>query len=525
MANSQQTSNGNEKPNVILFMVDQLAAKWLEAASSGTSHTPNICRLQQRGVTFTNAFTSNPVCSPSRSTIATGLTSRGHGLIENGYYLDPSIPTFMQVLQENGWRTGGIGKMHFQPLSQSRYPDYRAYGFDVTHVTEDCRSGEWLDWVEQEHPEYYEKALATVWACDDMPVFAEYGPNRVNLREKIKQIREGFEWSTPEFPNNTRDAYTLPFPEEISQSSWITKNTLSFIREMSRSNQPFFAQVSYVGPHYPYAPPAEYMNYVDVDKIPAPVPAEWAMDPHAPHYFKEKEPVTGDWRHVRHCYFADISYLDYQIGLVMDALEETGQLANTYIIFVSDHGDLLYDHGLLNKEEKHYDACIRVPLIIAGPQVQAGKVCDELVQLEDICPTILEMASLPAPSLPSGYNNISESDIQSLPGSSLLGWCRGEKPSAWRDAAYIESYNSIWNISPNSWARTIRTKEFRYTFYPNGNGEQMFHLGKDVNEQNNIVSNPEFADVRQKLRDRLMDLIVLQDYPKTPRNLVKLGVY
>jgi len=130
-------------------MVDQMGAKWLETAMNGICDLPNLRRLQGMGMTFTNAFSSNPVCCPARAGIATGLASRGHGLLSNGYQLNPDIPTFMKTLQTAGWRTGAFGKIHFYPFdSESHpYPDYREYGWDVVHATEDNRTGEWHDWI------------------------------------------------------------------------------------------------------------------------------------------------------------------------------------------------------------------------------------------------------------------------------------------------------------------------------------------------------------------------------------------
>lgn len=230
---------------------------------------------------------------------------------------------------------------------------------------------------------------------------------------------------------------------------------------------------------------------------------------------------------MRHCYFADIAHLDHQLGRIMEALEKTDRMDNTYLIFLSDHGNLLNDHGFRGKEERHYDACIRVPLVIAGSGLQRGVTCDELVQLEDICPTVLEMAGLSYPIMPKmgPYLKAAVESIPTLPGRSLLSLCRGERPSDWREAAYSESYNAIWSVTPGDWARTIRTKDFRYTFYANGNGEQMFHLRQDPDEQPNIVADPAYTGMRQELRDRLMELVVMQDYPKTRRDLFALGVH
>ena len=106
-----------------------------------------------------------------------------------------------------------------------------------------------------------------------------------------------------------------------------------------------------------------------------------------------------------------------------------------------------------------------------------------------------------------------------------MGLCRGETPVGWRDAAYSESFNAIWSITPGDWARTIRTAQYRYTFYASDNGEQMFDLRTDPDEQHNVVADPAYARIRQELRDRLLELIVMQDYPKTRRELFALGVH
>ena len=514
------------RPDIIFFMVDQLSAKWLEAASSGVCPTPNLDRLRSLGVTFRNAITSNPVCCPTRATIATGLTTRGHGVLQNGYELDPALPTFMRSLQQAGWETGAFGKVHLRAHFHGVHLDYRPYGFGVVHNTEDPRAGEWLDWVEQEHPQHYDAALATIWPTG-IPELREYGPSRADLRSRIEEVRRDFPWATPEFPHSNAGRHTLPFPEEVSQTAWITRHALDWIGNTER-NRPLYAHISYVQPHGPFCPPAELMRCVNVDQIPAPVPAEWVEDPHAPAYFRDKTPVdAADWRITRQYYFADLVHLDRQLGLVLDALEQAGRLPNAYLIFLSDHGELFGDHGFRGKEERHYDACIRVPLIIAGPGLEQGLVCDQLVQLEDLCPTVLEMAAMPPPRFPKqgSYLKADAEDIPTLPGRSLLALCRGETPSGWREAAYTESYNAIWSVTPIDWARTIRTHDFRYTYYPHGGGDQLFCLRDDPDEQHNLVGDPAHEGVRQDLRDRLMELIIMQDYPLPMRELFALGVH
>lgn len=512
-------------PNIVFFMVDQLSAKWVEAAECGVCDLPNLQRLKKRGVNFTRAITSNPVCCATRATLATGMSTRGHGVLENGYQLNPDLPTFMQVLQGGGWRTGAFGKVHFQPHFRGLWPDYKPYGFDETHITEDARGGEWLDWVEENHPDHYESVLATIWPTK-IPEFAEYGPDKRDLRSRIEKIRETFQWATEEYPRNTFGASTLPFPQEVCQTNWITGHALDFIHGMD-PDQPFFAQISYVQPHGPFHVPAEYLSRVDTSKIPEPVEAEWLQDPNAPRELSRRQPVTGDWEYARHCYFADLCHLDEQLGRIMTALEETGRLDDTYIIFLSDHGEMCYDHGFLSKEEKHYDACIRVPLVVAGPGVAPGTTCEAMVQLEDICPTILDAADQHMPFLPKmgPYLDVAAEQIPVLPGRSLLQLCTAGIPDDWRTAAYSESYNHINSAHHGQWARTVRTEPYRYTYYPDGHGEQLFDLLQDPDEQNNLVADPAYAETRIHLRDRLLDLVIQQDYPKTHRDLFAFGVH
>ncbi len=123
---------------VVLIMVDQLVAMWLEVAiRDNIVDLPNFSAMQAQGLTFRNAFTPNPLCAPARASLATGMPTSSHGVSECGYELDPTVPTFMQALQAQGWRTGAFGKLHFLPQVAAVSPDYHPYGFDVTEVSED----------------------------------------------------------------------------------------------------------------------------------------------------------------------------------------------------------------------------------------------------------------------------------------------------------------------------------------------------------------------------------------------------
>jgi arylsulfatase len=527
---SQSAANAaqSRKTNIIFFMVDQLSAKWLWGDASKAIQTPNFDRLRSGGAAFTSACVSNPICCASRATMVTGLTTRGHGVLQNGYELDAKIPTFMQQLQSAAWRTGAFGKIHHHSQFANVHPDYRSYGFDVVFNTEDARAGYWLDWVEREHPMHLRAALATIWGVD-IPELKAYGPKKIDLSSQIKEIRKSFRWATSEFPHNTPGRYTLPFPSYVSQTEWITRNAVDFITQSERSD-PIYAHISYVQPHSPFCPPASYMRNVDESLIPPPAPIEWVNDPLHPKCFARTEGahtrIPDDWRTTRRYYLADLTHLDEQLGRVTKALEAAGRLDNTYVIMLSDHGELFLDHGFTGKGERHYDACVRVPLMIAGPGINKGATYENPVQLEDIFPTVMEMAGLamPSPHVIGPYLKLPGGSEQ-YPGRSLLGLCRGEKPDRWRDELEIESYNNIDSTTQNYWARTIWTRDWRYSLYPGGQGEQLFSLRNDPDEQHNLAADTGYSQVRSEMRDRLIEKLILQDYPHTRRNLFSLGVY
>ncbi len=504
-------------PNVILILADQLSACWLEGESAAACPTPNLDRLAARGVRFTRHIVHNPVCMPSRASLFTGRSSRHHGVLQNGYELGHDCATFPQVLRRAGVRTAGFGKFHLQCHQRSAHNDVRPYGYDVAEVTEDIRAGDWLDWVQREHPDCYEQALATVWP---LPCLREYGPDKADLLPRVHAARAKHTADRGAIPKseirNPKSAIPLTYPslvpERACQTRWVGDRACAFLAEVDR---PFFLNVSFVDPHDPYDPPESYLARVDAGRVPAPIAAAWPEDPLSPAVFgrpgicKLFEGVGADgWREIRRHYLASVAFIDDQVGRILDALARRGLEEDTYVLFTSDHGDMLGDHGLPFKGAWHYDACIRTPLIVSGPGAAPGE-CGAMVENLDLFPTVLEMAGVEC-AVP-------------VEGSSLLPWVRGEAPAGWREAAYCESFASYEDREPDGWARTLRTAEWRYTLFPAGGGEQLFHLAGDPREQVNRAGDPECAPVRAALRDQLLERIIAQDWPLPTRALFGLG--
>ncbi len=281
----------------------------------------------------------------------------------------------------------------------------------------------------------------------------------------------------------------------MGQTEWITRNAIDFIGKTDKAS-PLFAHIGYMQPHGPFCPHGEAAKNVDESQIPPPAPIEWLNDPLHPTEGARKR-MPDDWRTTRLYYMADLTHLDEQLGQVTKALRESGRLDNTYLILLSDHGELFLDHGFTGKGERHYDACVRVPIIVSGPGPKAGLARSELLQLEDTFQTVMEAAGLaaPAPKAIGPYLKL-PADAERLPGRSLLPLCPEE-----------------------------RMEEWRYTLYPGGQGEQLFSLLHDPDEQRNLAAEAGYARVRTEMRDRILECLILQDYPHKRQDLCSLGVY
>jgi arylsulfatase A-like enzyme len=480
--------------DIVVIMFDQLSARWLEKASE-LKLTPHIDRLQSMGTTFPNAFSGTPICMPARSSMVTGMSARQHGVLTNGYVLNPDLPTYMKVLQKHGYSCGGFGKFHLYPEVAKEGIDYRTYGFDVVFKSED-----WEKW------------------------------SKGGFLERNSLERPGFFFAIKD--------------EEKTQTAEITRRGLDFIRQADEKH-PLYAFISYVEPHPPYTPPAGYTERIDIGSLPEAIEPAWAVDRRVPrdlfsgrahwtpyHHYNEDYRTNPKefWLRARQYYFADIVHLDEQVGRILSTLEETGRLDDTYILLTADHGDLLGDHGFCEKGWAHYDACIRIPMAVAGPGLRQGQIREEFVQLEDVFPTMLEMGGdLPARTygkesirerglfwMEGSQLVIEEEPPPQLPGfpQSMLPLCCGEARKDWRTSAYIESYEGFLG---SRWTRTIRNKRFRYTYFPGG-GEQLFDLERDPDEIANSLDEPAHREIRQQLRDELLERIIAQDYPLTLRD-------
>ncbi|MHA6480920.1 sulfatase family protein [Paenibacillus sp. strain BS8-2] len=472
------------KPNMVLFTVDQLAAASLHCYGGKTASTPNIDGLANRGMRFDRFYAHSPLCAPNRASIYTGRSTEIHGITRNNLVLTEDLPTFAHVLKGEGYRTGAFGKFHLTPMQRPLPKDFAYLGFDQSIGTEDSKLGPWLDWVEREHPAHFDKALAVSWP---MPYISEYGEEGRNLRpawdeahEKyMKPLREQSDW---------RLMYGSPLPKELHQTTYITDVSLQFMGKQRREHpeQPFFCHVSYVDPHDPYDPPAPYDTMYKPEDMEAAVPRAKEHYDYSPledkrdfHGFRGIADDEAKVKKLRALYQGSLTFLDDQIGRLIMWLEEEGLMDNTVILFTSDHGDMLGDHGFITKGLMHYDKSIRCPLIVSGAGITKGST-DRLSTSLDLFPSLCELGG--AAGLPP------------VEGLSFIPTCGGlPEAESWSEVTVqLERAKSI--VTDDGWRLTVYNEQ--------GKG-QMFNLQEDPDEQRDLYHVSEWLWKKAELLERM----------------------
>lgn len=478
--------------NVVTIEADQLSAKWVGCYGCEAAHTPHLDALAQRGVRFANAFSNHPVCMPARASTITGRSAQHHGVFYNGWELGTDMPTFPRLLQKAGVQTFGVGKFHLECHVRGAHNDVRKYGFDRAETTEDIRAGDWLDWVEREHPDCAEAALATVWPMEHL---SAYGPTGRNLRQEViaarAKLRVGGGATTP---------YISPVPEHACQTRWVGDRAIAMLAERDHS-RPFFLKMSFVDPHDPYDPPARFVDLIDERKVPSPIRTEdagvggFVLRLRANRFVSNHAHLTdAQWVSLRRHYLASVAFLDEQVGRLVAYLEEAGLADDTAILFFSDHGDMMGDHGLPTKGSWHFDACCRVPMILALPGGPQGRVVEQTVTNLDVFPTVLGLAGVPC-SVP-------------IEGDSLLPLAHGESLDR-PDAALIETYGSYGDQYGPFRARSVVTPSARLTRCEDGHG-LLFDLTTDPDERASQYDHPSARDLQGALERTMLDLITRQ---------------
>lgn len=416
-----------DQPNILLITCDQLRADYLGAYGADFMKTPNLDRLAREGVRFSNAYSPNPVCIPARHNLITGLPARYHGFDDN--YFDGShvcpweLPTFAQILNDHGYETAAIGKMHFMP-------ERRATGFDFFYNMNEC------------------------------PPTREEDEYSMFLRERGYGGHNGI--------HGLRGClYMQPqrslLPEALHGSAWVADQSIAYLRR-TRGRKPFLLWAGFIHPHPPLDVPDSWAELYR-GQVPPPLAAKTPLSALA----EENKGLPrlhspAAIQRVRELYASAISFADCQIGRILAELEALGLAENTLVVFTSDHGEMLGDLGTYQKFLP-YDASSKIPLLLRWPgQLKPGAVDERLVDLNDLLPTFLDAAGL---SYPARYD---------LPGESLLT-AQGRKNRAFQ---YIEHQHGS-----KRWC-ALRDARYKFVHYYGGD-EELFDLLEDPGETTNLL--------------------------------------
>lgn len=343
------------KPNILIFMVDQLSGTLFPDGPADWLHAPNLKKLAARSTRFENAYCASPLCAPSRASYMTGLLPSNTGVYDNAAEFAPDLPTYAHHLRRAGYQTSLCGKMHFVGPDQM-------HGFEERLTTDIYPSD--YGWT----PDYRKPGERIDWWYHNMGSVTGAG---------VAEITNQMEYDDEVAYNATRKVYDLA---------------------RGHDERPWCLTVSFTHPHDPYVARKKYWDlYEDCEHL-LPEVGDLgydAQDAHSKRIFDandwQKFDISEeDIKRSRRAYFANISYLDDKVGEVLEALESTRQEA--VILFLSDHGDMLGERGLWFKMT-FFDGSSRVPLMVSSPDMEPGKVAAP-VSLLDICPTLCDLAGM-----------------------------------------------------------------------------------------------------------------------------------
>ncbi len=368
-------------PNILLILDDQHRFDYLGCAGADWVSTPNIDRLAQRGTRFTSCTVNSPICAPSRISLATGMLAHRVAPYDNASFLSHTQTTYYQRLRDHGYRVGCVGKLDLgkPDTYNGRYGDRpMAYSWGFTHP-EECEG--------KMHAAHFDDPVGPY--THFLQERGLFQPFCADYRQRMNEAPHHKPGASQWVETGSDDSV---LPTDAFEDTYIGQRAARWIENVP-DDFPWHYFVSFVGPHDPFDPPAEYAERYRNGEMPAAIPHNpdgrpgWIQQRSL-----ERDPETVAT--VRRQYCALIELIDHQIGMILEALEKRGMAENTIVIFASDHGEMLGDHGMFQKSCA-YESALRVPLIVAGPGVQPGVVSHALVELSDLNPTICDLAGLP----------------------------------------------------------------------------------------------------------------------------------
>lgn len=446
-----------QKPHVILIMTDQHRGDALGCMGNPAVKSPHLDALAQEGTLFVKGYSASPSSTPARAGLLTGMSPWHHGMLGYGRMAGKYTYEMPQMLRNLGYYTFGIGKMHW-------FPQKALHGFHATLVDE---SG------------------------------------RVESKDFVSDYREWFQLHAPgENPDltgigwNDHGAGIYKLPEELHPTAWTGQTACELIRNYD-CEKPLFLKVSFARPHSPYDPPQRYLDLYEDVEIPEPFIGDWCgkyaarLDPEkaasdAPFGNFGKEYAIRSRRH----YYANITFIDDQIGQIITALKEKGMYDNAVICFTADHGDMLGDHHHWRKTYP-YEGSVHIPYIVKWPAgmpqtLPAGTKIEQPVELRDFLPTFIELAGGAVPP--------------DMDGQSLLKLVQG-KEEEWRP--YLDMEHATCYSEENYWC-ALTDGKIKYVWNFHTGKEELFDLQQDPKELRECSKDPVYTERLTEMRQAMV---------------------
>jgi len=510
------------RPNILLITSDQ--QHWFTLGCLNPKiKTPNLDRLAREGMRFNRAYCTNPTCTPSRASILTGQYPSVHGAWSLGTKLDEDAVMVGDLLSAEGYATHLIGKAHLQPLASA--PDQPSlecqptlrdldfwrsfhgpwYGFEHVEV---CRNHANESHVGQHYAIWLEEKGLTDWREYFAPAPGSDHEPKHNPRHTGKMYGD-FEPAAWELP------------AELHYTTWTAERTIANIERAVATDRPFFTWSSFHDPHPPYLVPEPWASMYDPEDMePGTLePGEMELMPpfhqltrqESPDYSPYQECGQGNHGFKSHLhdtnvlkknmaiYYGMISFMDEQIGRILDRLDELGVADNTMVVFTTDHGHFLGQHGLVEKGAFHYEDGIRLPWLVRWPgRTPAGRTSDALQSLADLPVSFLGAAGIDAPGRMQGVDQ-------------LPVW-RGEAERV-REDLIVEMRHQPTAVH----LRTYVTDRYKLTVYRDRDWGELFDLEEDPEERRNRFNDPAYAEVRARLFEGMVNHEMRREPMRFPR--------
>ncbi len=478
------------KPNILILFADQFRLDCLGANGNRLIKTPNLDRLASGAANFSNHYVQAAVCVPSRISYFTGRYPHSHKNRVNYTPCDSREVMIQRVLRDNGYQTGSVGKLHFYPPTDAQA---MSTGFDRVYLDDGVQStdpySDYVRWRKGNDP----KA--------DLSIYRPAG-----------SVLAG------------KNPFHSDVDYEFTPTHWTGMESVKLLREFCASPKPFFLYSSFFKPHSPHVVSSPYDSMYDdvviplpklatlddMRKLPLPVQKQIARSP-----LYEVDPTRFQWMY--RSYYAGISMVDHEVGQILDELERSGRADNTIIVFATDHGDQLGEHGLEGKNVL-FEASVHTPLLVRFPNHVVAGQYSQLVGAVDLLPTLLEFCGLRVSDHVEGqsYAPLITGNADSYTPREAI-YCENIIPEVFAPPTrigtssyhpFVPGHGEEGILHPDT--KMIRTKRWKMNYYPTCDGE-LYDLENDPGETRNLWGDAAAAEVQRELKHTLLNWLITAD--------------